>query len=143
MPPEPFGAHFLVGSFDVFTISEFDRVAAEHFPRQVSQDRFGAGADLNQDSLGIRHQDQVLGRSEDAAAILAPPSPGAPVAPPRWSIAIPEPSVTRTSRWVLSLQLRRSCFFFFNDTATTEIYTLSLHDALPISRRIFRRLHDK
>ena len=27
-------------------------------------------------------------------------------------------------------------FFFFNDTATTEIYTLSLHDALPIS-------HDK
>src|SRR2546429_10032478 len=25
-------------------------------------------------------------------------------------------------------------FFFFNDTATTEIYTLSLHDALPISK---------
>src|SRR3712207_9226888 len=30
--------------------------------------------------------------------------------------------------WVYSL-----FFFFFNDTATTEIYTLSLHDALPIS----------
>src|SRR6185437_9809503 len=29
------------------------------------------------------------------------------------------------SRWLF-------CFFFFNDTATTEIYTLSLHDALPI-----------
>src|SRR2546429_1232049 len=29
-------------------------------------------------------------------------------------------------------------FFFFNDTATTEIYTLSLHDALPISRRRWR-----
>ena len=29
-----------------------------------------------------------------------------------------------------------SCFVFFNDTATTEIYTLSLHDALPISGRI-------
>src|SRR2546427_4772814 len=29
---------------------------------------------------------------------------------------------------------RISLFFFFNDTATTEIYTLSLHDALPISR---------
>src|SRR2546430_9408398 len=28
-----------------------------------------------------------------------------------------------------------SAFFFFNDTATTEIYTLSLHDALPICRR--------
>src|SRR5581483_12079345 len=30
-------------------------------------------------------------------------------------------------------------FFFFNDTATTEIYTLSLHDALPISPRPERR----
>src|SRR4249919_4408678 len=30
-------------------------------------------------------------------------------------------------------------FFFFNDTATTEIYTLSLHDALPISSRCRRR----
>src|SRR2546422_3267315 len=29
--------------------------------------------------------------------------------------------------------LRFFLFFFFNDTATTEIYTLSLHDALPIS----------
>src|SRR2546430_8308141 len=28
--------------------------------------------------------------------------------------------------------MRCSVFFFFNDTATTEIYTLSLHDALPI-----------
>src|SRR2546427_5887855 len=37
----------------------------------------------------------------------------------------------------------RFFFFFFNDTATTEIYTLSLHDALPIS--VLRRkdhLHD-
>src|SRR5258707_11815470 len=31
-------------------------------------------------------------------------------------------------------------FFFFNDTATTEIYTLSLHDALPISLRCARRV---
>src|SRR2546429_3672444 len=30
--------------------------------------------------------------------------------------------------------MRTFFFFFFNDTATTEIYTLSLHDALPISR---------
>src|SRR2546426_6802487 len=36
----------------------------------------------------------------------------------------------------------RSCsfFFFFNDTATTEIYTLSLHDALPICRRASRNV---
>src|SRR6267378_8553663 len=31
-------------------------------------------------------------------------------------------------------------FFFFNDTATTEIYTLSLHDALPISSLMRRQL---
>src|SRR5258708_17457383 len=31
--------------------------------------------------------------------------------------------------------LRNCSFFFFNDTATTEIYTLSLHDALPICPR--------
>src|SRR3712207_7890277 len=30
---------------------------------------------------------------------------------------------------------RQCSFFFFNDTATTEIYTLSLHDALPISHQ--------
>src|SRR5574337_622922 len=31
-------------------------------------------------------------------------------------------------------------FFFFNDTATTEIYTLSLHDALPISALCWHNL---
>src|SRR6266513_6522120 len=35
-------------------------------------------------------------------------------------------SLSNTLRFLYS-------FFFFNDTATTEIYTLSLHDALPIS----------
>src|SRR3984885_16110696 len=44
-----------------------------------------------------------------------------------------------------NLSLVFSFFFFFNDTATTEIYTLSLHDALPIwpscsSRPYFRIL---
>src|SRR2546430_12418260 len=34
--------------------------------------------------------------------------------------------------WLIWVQSTRF-FFFFNDTATTEIYTLSLHDALPIS----------
>ena len=29
-------------------------------------------------------------------------------------------------------------FFFFNDTATTEIYTLSLHDALPIYLSVYQ-----
>src|SRR2546430_15495101 len=39
---------------------------------------------------------------------------------------------------MLALRLISFVFFFFNDTATTEIYTLSLHDALPISDVILR-----
>src|SRR5690349_22557277 len=35
---------------------------------------------------------------------------------------------------MLFTRFSRFVYFFFNDTATTEIYTLSLHDALPISR---------
>ena len=35
--------------------------------------------------------------------------------------------------WFLFIYFSVFIFFFFNDTATTEIYTLSLHDALPIS----------
>src|SRR2546430_8702894 len=34
--------------------------------------------------------------------------------------------------WQFFLEQKAFFFFFFNDTATTEIYTLSLHDALPI-----------
>src|SRR3712207_6900824 len=37
--------------------------------------------------------------------------------------------------------LARFNFFFFNDTATTEIYTLSLHDALPIYQQPRRPRH--
>src|SRR2546429_9872316 len=37
--------------------------------------------------------------------------------------------------------VRLSNFFFFNDTATTEIYTLSLHDALPICAEQLRQTH--
>src|SRR6266508_6723133 len=35
---------------------------------------------------------------------------------------------------IINQRVSAYIFFFFNDTATTEIYTLSLHDALPISR---------
>src|ERR1022692_565472 len=44
-------------------------------------------------------------------------------------------AVARTVVAHLSPLLLFSFFFFFNDTATTEIYTLSLHDALPIWAR--------
>src|SRR5256885_16733510 len=39
-------------------------------------------------------------------------------------------------RFVINISNMRYNFIFFNDTATTEIYTLSLHDALPISRAV-------
>src|SRR5438045_8507081 len=38
-----------------------------------------------------------------------------------------------SSSYILHSYILSSIFFFFNDPATTEIYTLSLHDALPIS----------
>src|SRR6266540_5315283 len=41
----------------------------------------------------------------------------------------------------MMIRIRSVSFFFFNDTATTEIYTLSLHDALPIGDR--RLLHPR
>src|SRR2546427_3970637 len=44
---------------------------------------------------------------------------------------------------VLQRLLSFFSFFFFNDTATTEIYTLSLHDALPIFDRAVRTGHDR
>src|SRR5260370_20237691 len=47
--------------------------------------------------------------------------------------------VVRCLRVILSF----SSFFFFNDTATTEIYTLSLHDALPISGEGINRRGDR
>src|SRR6266496_1371086 len=42
-----------------------------------------------------------------------------------------EPCPSPTPRRLSSRSRSASRFFFFNDTATTEIYTLSLHDALP------------
>src|SRR5258706_16046129 len=40
---------------------------------------------------------------------------------------------TKALAYELKSRVTEFNFFFFNDTATTEIYTLSLHDALPIS----------
>src|SRR6266496_3704481 len=47
--------------------------------------------------------------------------------------SLTSPSCRRRARQRLSWRRLSCLFFFFNDTATTEIYTLSLHDALPIS----------
>src|ERR1022692_2642470 len=44
----------------------------------------------------------------------------------------PPASPSNTQRCAQEPRITPLLFFFFNDTATTEIYTLSLHDALPI-----------
>ena len=52
---------------------------------------------------------------------------------------------SHVSLYIVILSVRTICFlccFFFNDTATTEIYTLSLHDALPIFRPPLRGSRD-
>src|SRR6266404_7655333 len=54
--------------------------------------------------------------------------------PPRAYSARCWPAVRWRSRASFSSPTRYVFCVFFNDTATTEIYTLSLHDALPISR---------
>src|ERR1043166_7096196 len=54
-----------------------------------------------------------------------------------WQCASCTLTLTRSEEHTSELQSRFGisyAVFFFNDTATTEIYTLSLHDALPISR---------
>src|SRR5207249_5271834 len=49
-------------------------------------------------------------------------------------------SASYTERPLLSTRLRSGCILFFSNTAATpEIYTLSLHDALPISKNVLRR----
>src|SRR6478735_6035830 len=45
------------------------------------------------------------------------------------------PGLSKCLRHVMEQAAAIGSCFFFNDTATTEIYTLSLHDALPISPR--------
>src|SRR5256886_7856021 len=47
----------------------------------------------------------------------------------------------RAGDWFLLPPATFWFFFFFNDTATTEIYTLSLHDALPISNNYLGLTH--
>src|SRR6266571_7728909 len=68
--------------------------------------------------------------------VLGWPAPGSYSGPPRrWLARHPAWPVTALLAgyplwWALGVA--DFMFFFFNDTATTEIYTLSLHDALPI-----------
>src|SRR3954462_12859391 len=56
----------------------------------------------------------------------------APPSPPRWRRRTPPPPFSHAPRSAIVPPPSVSYQFFFNDTATTEIYPLSLHDALPI-----------
>src|ERR1043165_8425264 len=77
----------------------------------------------------------TLFRSADAARRGAEGTRSAPARRGvRRETAIGDRSEEHTSE-LQSRGLISYAVFFFNDTATTEIYTLSLHDALPICRR--------
>src|SRR6266536_2470245 len=64
---------------------------------------------------------------EDLRSQLQAPQPALPSGDGR----VPAAAALR-ARPASDARLPSALFFFFNDTATTEIYTLSLHDALPI-----------
>src|SRR3954466_6627337 len=68
-------------------------------------------------------------------AATEPPPPVLPTPPRRVRAAAGEAGTVWGGAWPAATcaEFPAWSFFFFNDTATTEIYTLSLHDALPIS----------
>src|ERR1039458_3466277 len=73
-------------------------------------------------------------RGTETGADLGPPGPGGPanVAATRTDIKAPPSPTPRGTPPVGEPDQGPCAGFFFNDTATTEIYTLSPHDALPI-----------
>src|ERR1022692_3247677 len=73
-------------------------------------------------------------RLSDDPARCGACGPGSAGPPPihRRAFALPQPEPCRRPEYRGLVR-----FFFFNDTATTEIYTLSLHDALPIYQPIY------
>src|SRR2546430_885873 len=71
------------------------------------------------------HTSELQSQSNLVCRLLLEKKTRAPVSPVLQLTALVHASVQRADRGGL-------VFFFFNDTATTEIYTLSLHDALPI-----------
>src|SRR5258706_598243 len=91
-----------------------------------------------------RRQNTNLDRRKDAGpgvwsgrgSIFPPPwyrpRPGSRLGAARTSRGPGRPSLRDRRRDLRPPPAQLSWLFFFNDTATTEIYTLSLHDALPI-----------
>src|SRR3989442_197299 len=69
----------------------------------------------------------------DERAVFACPRSEVLIAPDKH----PDPHIFNSIGQAWTLLPDRFFLFFFNDTATTEIYTLSLHDALPILGNLF------
>src|SRR6266511_3557477 len=74
---------------------------------------------LNSSHVKISYAVFCLQKKKEHRRSSSPRSPSLPPAPPPLF-------------WLATDERHPSWFFFFNHTATTEIYTLSLHDALPI-----------
>jgi hypothetical protein len=62
--------HFAACLLEIVGMDELDPVPADHLLWAVTQDRLGARADLDQQSLCIADQDQILRRLEDAASLF-------------------------------------------------------------------------
>src|SRR6266446_10061437 len=78
------------------------------------------------DQASAAPQDGSEGRRGQRSPLQAHSGTGIALAP----VGSPGPTAVENAR--CSTVFWRKISFFFNDTATTEIYTLSLHDALPI-----------
>src|SRR6266850_1586737 len=91
--------------------------------RRIGRDR--KSTRLNSSHLVISYAVFCLKKKNDIGAV------GPPLEQPLDAVALAR-GVQRTERRLLRERVVY-LLFFFNDTATTEIYTLSLHDALPIA----------
>src|SRR3982751_2784500 len=104
----------------------------------------GAGVVGRTEPLEVRseeHTSELQSRSDLVCRLLLEKKTRSPIL---WNRRIPCCSASNApiaARYRSRHKTSSSSPFFFNDTATTEIYTLSLHDALPISAidRIERR----
>ena len=70
LPAAPRQPHFVARAVEIVGMDEFDRGVPDHFRGLIAQDGHRAGADLDEGSLGVGYQDQVLRGLEDAPPLL-------------------------------------------------------------------------
>src|SRR6266581_3252148 len=126
----------VVGLLIVLNAASYVKVE-ENAESEMSPDRstFNAGATGTRALFDfLRESGYQVTRWRDSTASLlnaAGPKPATVVVVGRTIVPFSKSESEELLRWVAKGG-RLVIFFFFNDTATTEIYTLSLHDALPI-----------